>query len=75
MNQVSTEATLEEDARKVAQEFAQRDNPAFRSIKKLLRIPVAETMRERERESILEFVDIWYSEKTWENLKKIKIHS
>jgi len=74
LDQVSSEAALAEDARKVALEFAQRDSSAFGSIKLLLRKPVAERMMKRETDSILEFADIWYSEQTWENLKGIKIY-
>jgi hypothetical protein len=39
-----------------------------------MRQPVAEQMIKREKDAILEFVDIWYSEQTWENLKEIKIY-
>ena len=74
VDQVSSEDALAEDARKVAQELAQKDSSAFRSIKHLLRKPVAEQMIKREKDAILEFVDIWYSEQTWENLKEIKIY-
>jgi enoyl-CoA hydratase/carnithine racemase len=72
VDQVSSENVLTEDARKVAQEFAQKDS--FRGIKHLLRQPAAEEMIKREKDAILEFVDIWYSEQTWENLKAIKIY-
>ncbi len=75
VDQVSSEDALAEDARKVAQELAEKDSAAFTSIKHLLRQPVAEQMIKREKDSILEFVDIWYSEQTWEKLKEIKIHS
>ena len=74
VDQVSSENVLTEDARKVAQEFAQKDSSAFRGIKHLLRQPAAEEMIKREKDAILEFVDIWYSEQTWENLKAIKIY-
>jgi enoyl-CoA hydratase/carnithine racemase len=74
VDQVSSEDALAEDARKVAQELAQKDSSAFRSIKHLLRKPVAEQMIKREKDAILEFVDIWYSEQTWENLRAIKIY-
>jgi enoyl-CoA hydratase/carnithine racemase len=74
VDQVSSEDTLAEDARKVVQELAQKDGSAFKSIKTLLRQPLATAMRERERESIHEFVHIWYSGKTWENLKQIEIY-
>ena len=74
VDQVSSEDALTKDARKVAQELAQKDSLAFRGIKHLLRKPAAEQMIKREKHAILEFVDIWYSEQTWENLKAIKIH-
>jgi enoyl-CoA hydratase/carnithine racemase len=74
VDQVSSEDALAEDARKIAQELAQKDSSAFKSIKHLLRQPVAEKMIKREKDAILEFVDIWYSEQTWENLKEIKIY-
>jgi len=74
VDQVSSEDALKEDARKVAQEFAQKDSSAFKSIKHLLRKPASEEMIKREKDAILEFVDIWYSEQTWENLKAIKIY-
>jgi len=32
-------------------------------------------MVKKEKDSILEFVDIWYSKETWKNLQEIKIHS
>jgi 3,2-trans-enoyl-CoA isomerase len=74
VDRVSSENALAEDARKVAQELAQKDSSAFRAIKHLLRKPVAEQMIKREKDAILEFVDIWYSEQTWENLKEINIY-
>jgi len=74
VDQVSSEDALAEDARKVAQELAQKDSSAFRCTKHLLRKPAVEEMIKREKDAILEFVDIWYSEQTWENLKEIKIY-
>ena len=50
-----------------------RDSRAFLSIKKLLRGPVAEEIERREAASIREFADIWYSEETWANLRRIEI--
>ena len=75
IDQISSEGDLMDQARKVAQEFAKKDAAAFMSIKGLLRRPVAEEMIKREKDSILEFVDIWYSENTWKNLQEIKIRS
>jgi len=74
VDQVSSENVLTEDAKKVAQELAQKDSLAFRGIKHLLRKPAAEQMIKREKHAIFEFVDIWYSEQTWQNLKAIKIY-
>jgi enoyl-CoA hydratase/carnithine racemase len=66
---------LADAALSAAREFAQKDSRAFRSLKGLLRGPIAEEIRRREGESIREFVDIWYSEETWKKLQEIEIHS
>jgi enoyl-CoA hydratase/carnithine racemase len=60
-------------ARVIAGELASRRPAAFASIKSLLRKPVAEAMAAREGTSIDEFVEIWYSEPTWTNLRSIAI--
>jgi enoyl-CoA hydratase/carnithine racemase len=52
-------------AREVARRLAAKDAAAFRSIKDLLRAPVADEMAKRDEQSVREFVDIWYSENTW----------
>ena len=75
IDRVSSPENLMDEARKVARDFAAKDLLAFRALKSLLRKPVAEEMVKREKESIREFVDIWYSENTWKNLEEIKIHS
>ncbi len=74
VDQVSSEDALLEDARKVAQELGEKDSSAFTSIKNLLRKTLAEEMVKQEKDYILKFADIWYSETTWERLKEIKIH-
>jgi len=74
IDQVSSEDNFADEVRKIAYDFAQKDSAAFRSIKGLLRKPIAEGMVKREKDSIREFVEIWYSEKTWQNLQEIKIH-
>ena len=64
---------LLERAKEIAADLGSRDPRAFTSIKSLLRGPVAEEMRRREKASIDEFVDIWYSPSTWTKLQEIKI--
>jgi Delta3-Delta2-enoyl-CoA isomerase len=73
VNKVTKEEDLASEASRVAQELAGKDGAAFRSIKSLLRTPVAEEMTRTEEASLKEFVDIWYSESTWKNLQEIKI--
>ncbi len=69
IHQVSTDAELAANARSMAEQYAAKDGVAFRSIKHLLRKPLADEIRRREKDSLLEFVDIWYSEATWEKLQ------
>lgn len=75
IDQIASEVDLEDEAKKIAGQYAEKDGVAFSSIKRLLRGPTAELILKRERDSILEFVDIWYSESTWKNLQDKKIHS
>jgi Delta3-Delta2-enoyl-CoA isomerase len=75
IDQVSSDEKLVGDAREVARRLAAKDAAAFRSIKGLLRAPVADEMARKEELSVEEFVDIWYSENTWRNLQTIKINS
>jgi Delta3-Delta2-enoyl-CoA isomerase len=69
----TTEGSLLEEAKRVARDLGQRDERPFSSIKRLLRMPIAEEMRKREADSIREFVEIWYSEKTWKQVQEVKI--
>ena len=73
IDQISTDGQLMRDARDVARRLADKDPAAFRSIKRLLRTPVAHEMAAREKQFIQEFVDIWYSEDTWARLRAITI--
>jgi len=75
IDQVSTAETLSNYAKARAMDFSRKDSPAFRSIKLLLRNPIAKEMILREKVSIQEFADLWYSESTWKNLQEIKINS
>jgi len=74
VHEVLTEDKLMGQARRIASDLASKQSPAFASIKSLLRKPTAEVMMQREQASIREFVDIWYSEPTWANLKDVKIY-
>jgi enoyl-CoA hydratase/carnithine racemase len=69
---VAQEALLDR-ASEIARALASRRPAAFASIKSLLRQPVADAMARREAASIDEFVEIWYSEPTWTNLRSITI--
>ena len=73
IDQICSDEGLMEEAVKVAIALGAKDGSAFRAIKHLLRRPVADQFVKREKDSILEFVDIWYSESTWRNLQEIKI--
>jgi len=73
VDQVVPPEKLLAEAAKSALALAGAGGPAFPSIKRLLRGPVAEVMVKREPDSIAEFVEIWYADATWDKLKKIKI--
>ena len=73
VDEVTTKEDLIPTATKKALALGRKHNLAFGSIKRLLRKPIEEEMKSKERESIVECVDIWYSDFTRENLKKIKI--
>jgi len=73
IDEAAAEPDLMNAAFKMASTLGSKHPPAFAGIKSLLRRTIAEDMIRRERESIKEFVDIWYSEHTWANLKNIRI--
>lgn len=73
VNRVVFEDELEVETLAAAREYAAKGSSAFASIKKLLRGPLAAGIEEREEQSLIEFIDIWYSEATWKNLQQIKI--
>ncbi len=75
IDQVVSEDALMENAFAVARGLAGKHPPAFASIKVLLRQHVSEDMRKKDEFYRKELVDIWYSDYTWEQLKKILIHS
>ncbi len=73
VDQVSSAEKLMIAARERARKLAGQNPVSFKSIKALLREPIAKRMIDREAQSIREFVGIWYSESTWEQLKRIGI--
>ncbi len=62
-------------AGELARVHGAKDPAAFRSVKMLLRGPVLEEMARREDASLREFVEIWYSPATRENLRRIPIRA
>lgn len=74
IDKVTTEENLVDAAIMAATNLGNKPKNAFLSIKSLLRTTIAEEMKRKEKDSIKEFADIWYSKSTWKNLKKIKIH-
>jgi len=75
IDEVVSEDQLPEAVRRIAGQYASKDPAAFASIKILSRQAVAEVMRAKERQSLLEFVNIWYSENTWRKLQEKTIHA
>ena len=73
VDRVVPEAELLRAARELARDFGAKDPAAFRSVKALLRGPALDEMARREEASLREFVDIWYSDATREQLRKIEI--
>lgn len=60
-------------ARSIAEDHASKDAPAFKGIKYLLRNRVADYIKVSEKQSVLEFVDIWYSESVRASLRRVII--
>lgn len=60
-------------AMNAAAAFGAKRPAALASMRSLLRRPALEEMRRREQDSIREFVEIWYSDPTWNNLRNITI--
>ena len=73
IDEVIAEQDLMSAAFKTASTLGSKYPPAFAGIKSLLRKTIAEDIMRRQAHSIREFVDIWYSDHTWANLKNIKI--
>ena len=74
VDQLTSEDQLLLSAEKKAVAMGQYYGPNFAALKRLLRQPIAEEWSRREENSIVEFVQIWYSPETREKTKGIKIY-
>ena len=74
VDSVTSEETLMAEAKKIADEFPQKNPDAFKTLKNLLRRPAAECFGRSEEDSILDFIEIWYSEPTRKVLKGVVIN-
>jgi enoyl-CoA hydratase/carnithine racemase len=75
VDKVVSAEDMDGEALGAAHELAGWDAFAFGSVKRLLRNEALERIESHEKGSVSDFVDIWYSEKTREKLKKIEIRS
>jgi len=75
VDEAHTEEGLDDAVLRCARDLAERDAEAFGSIKRLLRKDALDRIERDEKGSVSDFVDIWYSQNTWEKLKKIEIRS
>lgn len=73
IDQATTQRSFGAAVNKIALEYASRDKKAFKSVKKLLRYDTYKKIEKNEKRTITEFVDIWYSKSTREQLSKIQI--
>ena len=73
VDKVVSEGEINDAAVSAARELAGWDVFAFGSVKRLLRKEAIDRIDNHEKGSVSDFVDIWYSENTWEKLKKIEI--
>ena len=73
IDQAVTESSFATSVNKMAIECAAINSKAFSSTKKLIRSEVYKKIQKHEKKSISEFVDIWYSKSTREQLAKIQI--
>ena len=75
VDKVSGEGEFLPDVTQIAHKFAEKNIKAFSSIKKMLKLDTLNGININEKESISEFVDVWYSDSTREQLSKIEIRS
>lgn len=73
VDEIASDGKLFEQASYRAKFFGQKSADAFNATKMLIRNPIAEIMKVNEQESIKRFVEIWYSDSTWQKIKQIRI--
>ena len=74
VQEATSDTDLMDKAKAIAADLAAKHAPAFAGIKALLRKPVADGWIRREKASTSDFLEIWYAEPTWTNLRNIKIY-
>jgi enoyl-CoA hydratase/carnithine racemase len=74
VDSITSEETLMVEAKKIAEGFSQKNPAAFKTLKNLLRGPAADCFGRSEEDSILDFIEIWYSESTLKVLKGVVIN-
>lgn len=74
VDSVTSGETLMAEAKEIAEGFSQKNPDAFKTLKNLLRRPIAECFSRSEGDSILDFIEIWYSEPTQKVLKGVVIN-
>ena len=75
IDSVSEPGNLMDKALKTANEYGSKNSAAFSAIKGHFRNNIVEEIKKKEKDSIDEFVEIWYSDKIRKKLKEVKIHS
>ena len=73
VDMIAGEDEFEKVVSKCANDFTGKDIPAFASIKKMLKQETLNNIERLEKETISEFVGIWYSDSTRKQLEKIEI--
>ncbi|MBF0118127.1 MAG: enoyl-CoA hydratase/isomerase family protein [Desulfobacterales bacterium] len=73
VHEIASENNLMDIAINAIYSLASKHPKAFTSIKSLMRKKIVDEIILKEKDSIKEFVDIWYSEDTWAALQNIKI--
>jgi len=74
VDSVTSEETLMAEAKEIAEGLSLKNPNAFKTLKSLLRRPAADCFGRSEEDSILDFIEIWYSEPTRKVLKGVVIN-